>query len=205
MLETAKLFGVHFSINFVVNNSGEVAGVFGGSLEGSHRAAVAFLRRFVDVKLPKAPDIAVICPGQPLSCDLYQGVKALIAMQHVLRPDTVVVLYGAFPEGMNSVDFPKPLQLFEDLDEAKAYTIAHYRIQMDHTLPIIDLLKREIRVIVCTEGVSATEIRQIRMSPVPKLDEALQQAYTLCGKAKPQVAFCPHPQKAVLTLAEPKE
>ena len=76
---------------------------------------------------------------------------------------------------------------------------------MDHTLPIIDLLKREIRVIVCTEGVSATEIRQIRMSPVPKLDEALQQAYTLCGKAKPQVAFCPHPQKAVLTLAEPKE
>ena len=205
MLETAKLFGVHFSINFVVNNSGEVAGVFGGSLEGSHQAAVAFLRRFVDVKLPQAPDIAVICPGQPLSCDLYQGVKALIAMQHVLRPDTVVVLYGAFPEGMNSVDFPKPLQLFEDLDEAKAYTIANYRIQMDHTLPIIDLLKREIRVIVCTEGVSATEIRQIRMSPVPKLDEALQQAYTLCGKAKPQVAFCPHPQKAVLTLAEPKE
>lgn len=200
MVEAARMFGVDFTVNFVVNNSMAPSGVFAGDLEKSHLIACEYLRKFVDVKLPEIPDIAVVCPGLPLSCDLYQGVKALISMHKVINKDTVVVIYGAFPEGMNSVDFPKPLKLYKDLNEAEKFTWENYKIQMDHTLPIIDLLKLGIRVIVNTDTVEKEEVEALRMIREESLDRAIEMAFEMCGKENPKVVFCPHPQKADLSL-----
>ena len=199
MLEVAKMFGVDFSINFVVDNSGAPAKVFTGSLEGSHDAATDYLDGFVRVRLPEKPDVFVVTPGVPLSIDMYQGVKALFAIQHVVDKDTVVLLYGDFPEGMNSEDYVLPLHMFQDLDEARQWTWDHYRIQMDHTLPTIDMLKAGVKIVVSTPNVSDDEIRAIRMTPCQDLDEALKLAEALTGKEQPKVMFCPHPQRAVIS------
>lgn len=198
MLEIAQMFGVDFSVNFVVDNAGQPAGVFAGGLVEAHKAATDFLDQFCQVQLPEKPDIFVITPGQPLSIDLYQGVKALIAMQHVIDQSTVVVLYGDFKEGMNSTDFPLPLRKYQDLDEAKAFAWNNYQIQMDHTLPIIDILKQKVKVIVCTKNVPAEEIEAIRMVHCSELSDAMNLAKQMAGKASPKVMFCPHPQRAII-------
>ena len=200
MTETARMFGVDFTINFVVDNNGIPSGVFAGDLEKSHEMACDYLKQYVDVKLPKCPDVAVICPGIPLSCDFYQGVKALISMHKVIDSNTVVVIYGAFPEGMNSVDFPKPLKLYKDLEEARKYTWENYKIQMDHTLPVIDLLKEGIRVIVVSDTLSEEEISDLRMIKEVDVNKAVKMAMEMTGKDCPKIAFCPHPQKSILSL-----
>jgi len=198
MLEVALMFGVDFSVNFVVNNSQKPAGVFAGALVESHLKAVTFLRQFCDVKITGKPDIFVITPGSPLNCDLYQGIKALIAMHHVLSKDSVVVLYGNFPEGVNSHDFLEPLAKYKNLDEARKYAWDNYKIQMDHTLPIIDILKIGTKIIICSENVSDEEIKVLRMIHCRELGKAMKIAFELSRKGQPKVAFCPHPQKAII-------
>ena len=119
-------------------------------------------------------------------------------MQHVIDQSTVVVLYGDFKEGMNSTDFPLPLRKYQDLDEAKAFAWNNYQIQMDHTLPIIDILKQKVKVIVCTKNVPAEEIEAIRMVHCSELSDAINLAKQMAGKASPKVMFCPHSQRAII-------
>ncbi len=199
MVEAAQMFGVDFSVNFVVNNSQEPAAVYAGGLIESHLKAVEFLRRFCKVKITGKPDIYITTPGRPLNCDLYQGVKAIIAIRHILSEDSVVLLYGDFPEGVNSHDFLYPLKKFNDLDEARNYAWNNYEIQMDHTLPIIDILKKGIKIIVCSKNVNDEDIETLRMIPSNDLNEAIKMAIKLSGKEKPKIAFFPHPQEAIIS------
>lgn len=201
MLETAKMFGVDFSINFVVNNSGALSGVYTGSLEGSHKAATDFLAPYVDLPLPEKPDLFVITPGAPFHIELYQGIKALFALKHVVGSDTVVLLYGDFPEGVNSEDFLKPLRMFQDLSEAKEWTLKNYRIQMDTTLPLIDLLEQGVKIVLCTTNISEEDAAAMRMTLCEDFKEAFAVSQALTGKNSPRTMFCPHPQRGVVHYA----
>jgi nickel-dependent lactate racemase len=202
MLETAKMFGVDFGVNFVVNNAGQPAAIFSGGLEESHMAAVECLQRFCNVILPRKADIFVITPGNPLNCDFYQGVKALFAIQHVLAPESVVLLYGNFPEGINSEDYVAPFHKFPDsFQKARDYAWNNYKIQMDHTLPTADILMQGTKIVVCSDNIPADEISALGMIPHSDLDRAVADAITLSGKEKPAIAFCPHPQRAIIRYA----
>lgn len=200
MVEAAKMFGVDFNVNFVVDATEQPSRVFAGSLEESHLQATEYVREFCTIALPEKPDVFVITPGSPLNCDMYQGVKALIAMHHVLDANTVVLLYAAFPEGMNSDDFVAPLLKYpDDLDKAKNYAWNNYKIQMDHTLPIIEIIKTGAKIVVCTDHVPDTLIRALHMTPCPDLDNAMTLAVKLSGKQNPRVAFCPQPQRGLVS------
>jgi nickel-dependent lactate racemase len=203
MLEAAQRFGVDFSVNFVVNDSNQPSAVFTGGLEESHLAAVRYLRDYCTVTLPQRADILFAPPGNPLNCDMYQGVKAIIALQHVLDENSVVIFYGNFPEGMNSNDFMEPFRLFpEDLDRAKEYAWNHFAIQMDHTLPMIDILKKGVRILTVTDTVLKQDLALLHMQWCKNLEEALQQAYIMTSK-QAKVAFLPQPWRSVVRLEIP--
>ncbi|MDR0576485.1 MAG: nickel-dependent lactate racemase [Candidatus Accumulibacter sp.] len=199
MLEVARRFGVDFSVNFVVNDTGQPAAVFAGGLEESHLAAVRHLRGYCTVTLPRRADILVAPPGIPLNCDMYQGVKAIIALQHILDGNSVVIFYGDFPEGMNSRDFMEPFRLFpDDLDRAREYAWNHFAIQMDHTLPMIDILKKGVRILAVTDTVPRQDIALLRMHWCGSLDEALDRAYAMTSR-QAEVAFLPQPWRSIIT------
>ena len=200
MLEAARMFGVDFNVNFVVDGSEQPSRVFAGSLEESHLYATKYVEGFVEVVLPKKPDLFIITPGSPLNCDMYQGVKALIAMHHVLDEDTAVLLYGAFPEGVNSEDFVAPFLKFpDDLDKAKDYAWNNYSIQMDHTLPIIEIIKTGAKIIVCSENIPDELIKTLHMLPCRNLEKAIALAASLLNKKDPVVAFLPQPQRGLVS------
>ena len=199
MLETARMFGVDFSVNFVTAQSGEAAGVFAGGLESSHLASTVYLRQFCSVQVPRRADVLVTTPGAPLNCDMYQGVKSVFALSHLLEPGSVVLLYGAFPEGMNSVDYIDPLRRFQsDLKAARRYAWENYRIQMDHTLPTIDILEKGVKIVVCSDTVARQDILDLQMYPCSTMEEAMRTAIGLTGKAEPQIGFFPSAQSALL-------
>ncbi|MDO5111142.1 MAG: nickel-dependent lactate racemase [Clostridia bacterium] len=203
MLETAKMFGVDFSVNFVVDQTGAPSEVFVGGLEGSHMAAVEYLRQFCNITVPKKIDLFVVTPGSPLNCDMYQGVKAIFALQHLLTPDSVVLFYGAFPEGMNSFDYVDPLRKFHtDYDAARKYTWDHYKIQMDHTLPTLDILQMGVKIVVCSDTVDKQDLLDLQMLPYENMDEALEDAIKLTGKDNPSVGFFPSSQSAVIRYGD---
>lgn len=197
MLETAKMCGVDYSVNIVMNQEYAIAGIFSGDLQESHEAAAEFLKGFCYVQLPEKPDIYVVCPGSPLNIDMYQGVKALIALHSFVDEDTTVILYGTFDEGINSSDFLDPFKAYPDLEDLKEFVWNNYKIQMDHIVPIREILKKKTRVLVVSDNVLEEDIIAMHMEKKNTLQEAVDAAIKENKKAVPRVAICPQSYRCI--------
>lgn len=200
MLETARMCGVDYSVNIVMNQEYDIAGIFAGDLQKSHEAAAEFLKGFCHVALPEKPDIYVVCPGKPLSIDMYQGVKALIALHSMADENTTIVIYGSFDEGINSVDFLEPFRMYPDLEELKNFVWNNYKIQMDHIVPIREILRKKTRILVVSDNVAEKDLKAMHMEKKATLQEAVDAAMEGCGKARPRVAICPQSYRCMWSI-----
>ena len=199
MLEAAKRFRVDFVVNFVINDRLEPAAVFAGDLEGSHAAAVDFLRRFCKVSVPERPDVIVTTPGSPLHLDFYQSIKPIIALMDLLEEGMVLALYSECREGVQSDDMLRPFRNTKTLDEAIAYLMRHYTIQMDHALLLAKALQKGVKIAVCSPNVDPADFTAMHMTPCASPQDLLDTACRLSGKKKNKVLFYPAPQKGLVS------
>ncbi len=200
MLEAAQRFGVDFSVNIVVDINQEPSAIFAGDLVDAHVEAANYVLKYSKVVLPEKPDVIVTTSGTPLNIEMYQAVKALIALGHIAQPGMAVVFYGEFPEGVHSPDFMEPFYKYEDLDEARQFTLDDYRVQRDHTLPIIDLLKLGLKVFVFSPNVTREEIAALRMVYCESLQDAVDQALAYAG-TDAKLIVLPKSQRAIFSIA----
>ena len=176
MLETAKMFRMDFTVNFVVNDKLEPSAGFAGGLEESHAAAVAYIRQFCNVRLETKPDIIVTTPGVPLNLDFYQSMKPLIALTDVLDEDITVVLYSDCPEGVQSVDMLRPFENTDNLADMEKYLLENYEIQMDHALLLSKIFKKHVKIVVYSPNVSDDVISKMYMVPCKDPEKLMETA-----------------------------
>ncbi len=193
MEEAAEKFGIDFGVNLILNQQLELSAVFAGEMKKSHQAAVEQVRARLGVSV-KRPDILVTTAGNPLDIDFYQTVKALIALTEILDENTTVILYCGCPEGVNSPDMLRAFRSSRDLEQAVAYTVGSYRIQMDHVLLLSKILRKHVRIIVCCPNIRDEEIRDMFMIPCSTPRAAMAAALEMCGKKEAEVLFYPRPQ-----------
>ena len=79
MEEIARIAGLRFIVNAVMNSRRELAGLFAGDLVQAHRAGVEFARRVYATKLPDKADV-VVFNAYPKDTDLVQIGNALNAV-----------------------------------------------------------------------------------------------------------------------------
>ena len=196
MIETAEFFRLDFCVNFVQNSSNQTAAVFSGPLLLSHQKAVSYLRNYCKNSFEK-PDIVVTTPGTPLNIDFYQSVKSLIALTDVLDESVIVAFYCECPEGINSADMMKPFEQSSTLEGVIDYLKDNYRIQMDHSLLISKILRKNVNIVVYSPNISKSEIKKLHMIPADSVDEMIEKAVSLSGKDNPQILFYPQSQKSL--------
>lgn len=90
--EIARVAGVDFSINGVVNSQRQLAGLFAGDVVAAHRAGVAFARRIYATPLPPPADIAIF-NAYPKDTNLLQSVNAFNVAN--FDPDRVMHSQGS--------------------------------------------------------------------------------------------------------------
>jgi len=90
-LEIARMAGVDFIVNTVLNRRLELIGVFSGDLEQSHEKAVALVRRVVAIPVAQEYDI-VLTHGGYVGINHYQNAKAACNALPVVRRNGFVVL-----------------------------------------------------------------------------------------------------------------
>ena len=203
MEEAAERFRMDFGVNCILNNEMELAAVFTGGMKESHEAAICFVKARLGVKLEK-PDLIVTCPGQPLDIDLYQSVKALIALTELLDEKTITLFYCGCPEGINSPDMLRAFSHSDQLEKVVEWTTQNYEIQMDHVLLLSKFLRKGAKVVLCCEHVADEDARAMFMIPGGKPAEAMALARKLTGREKPKILFYPRPQTG-LPVLEPEE
>jgi nickel-dependent lactate racemase len=102
MEEIARMAGLRFIINDVVNSRRELAGVFAGDPIAAHRAGISFAREVYATHLPDKADVVVL-NAYPKDTDLVQAVNTLNAVDFdlasMLKPGGSTVVVTASPQG----------------------------------------------------------------------------------------------------------
>ena len=203
MAEAARMLGIHFSVNILVDSAGNVADIVCGELEESHRRAVEILSENIAVSFPSRVKILVTTPGHPLNINLYQSIKCIIAAAPVMEDHGVIVVHSACAEGVGSADMLRPFENAGNLDDVVDFLMKTYEIQMDHSLLLAKILQRGIRIVFSSPCVEDAVFRMLGMIPARSLEDGVRISMELSEPGS-RVLFFPCPQRYLPRLTEGK-
>lgn len=105
-LSVAKLAGVDFSLNVVLDTKKRVIKAFAGDLEAAHREACAFVRKHACPTVRNESDVVLTgCGGYPLDATFYQCVKGIVAAVPAVKNRGMIIAAGGCREGMGSKEY----------------------------------------------------------------------------------------------------
>ncbi len=109
MLEGARLCGVRFIINTVLDREQRIAGIFAGELDAAHRAAADFARQLFAIPIAKKADLVIASAGS--AKNFIQSHKALFNAWQALAPNGRIVFLCPAAEGFGGDKFVQWLAL----------------------------------------------------------------------------------------------
>ena len=105
-LSVARLAGVDFSLNVVIDQERRVVRAYAGELEAAHRAACDCAREATCRTVEQPGDIALTSSGgYPLDATFYQCVKGLVTCLPSIRGGGRIVAFGGCREGVGSATY----------------------------------------------------------------------------------------------------
>lgn len=109
MLEGARLCGVDFIVNTVLNRRNEIAGIFAGELDAAHRVACRFAQDLFAVPIERRADLVIASAGG--AKNFIQSHKALFNAYQAMKPGGRMVFACPAPEGYGGNKFAEWLAL----------------------------------------------------------------------------------------------
>jgi nickel-dependent lactate racemase len=198
MVECALMAGIDFIVNVVINRDLKIIGVFAGDMLEAHSQGVDFVNSFSRVEIPTQPDIIITTPGKPLDVDFYQSLKALIAVDAIASPETIVVFYSSCPDGLGSMgrEMLKAFRGVATPEEVEMRVRSHHRVQMDHAFLLSKIMQKGIKIIAYSPNVPSNIIKEM-MIPADSVQEGLDMALQLSKKKIPRVLVYPEAQRTL--------
>jgi nickel-dependent lactate racemase len=138
-LSVARLAGVDFTANVVLDGVRRVVRAFAGGLEPAHDAACAFVRACACRPVTRPADVVVTSGGgYPLDATFYQCVKGFVSCLPAVRPGGTVVAFGGCAEGIGGPEYAGLLARYagrwraflEDIRQPDAFTRDQWEFQM---------------------------------------------------------------------------
>jgi len=109
MLEAARIVGVDYSVNTVLNRHAQIAGIFAGDLDAAHRAAADCARTMFAAPIAERADLVVANAGS--SRNFVQSHKALYNAYQAVKPDGRIIFVARCEEGLGGDAFSKWIRL----------------------------------------------------------------------------------------------
>ncbi len=105
-LQVVRAVGEVFALNVVIDEERRIGFVNFGDVETSHREAVAFVRAYAEVPVPRRfKTVVTTGAGYPLDKTYYQTVKGMVGVLDILAPGGTVIIASECSEGMGSPEF----------------------------------------------------------------------------------------------------
>jgi len=183
MEKIAKIAGLNFIINTVLNSKGRIVEVICGDPVKAHRKGIETTKKVYERKIPELADI-IILSAYPVDIDYWQGMKPLLYAQHGVKENGTIIFLASMPEGISSVHLElekygdksyKEIKKLIKENKIKDLVCAHALLQ--HTL-----VKGRTEVICISEGSSQEQKEKIGFKHADSLEKALEIALTKQGK-----------------------
>ena len=192
MLAAARMAGLAFILNVVIDGDHNVIGAFAGASEAAHAAGCEFVGELAAVDAIPC-DIAVTTNGgYPLDQNIYQAVKGMCAAEATLGEGGVIIAVDGCADGHGGEGF------FKSVSENEPAAFERTCIERPATETLADQWESQILsrilahhpVILVSDLCDHGMISAMHMTPASTVDEALEIAFRLKG-ADAKVAVIP--------------
>ncbi len=179
--EAAKMVGVDFILNVVLDEHKQIVRSVAGDVVQAHREGCRYLDRLYAKRIFERVDIVVVSQGgAPKDLNLYQTQKALDNAKHAVKDGGVIILVGSCKEGMGEHVFeewmtksPSPESMIE-------------RIERDfqlggHKAAAIAMVLEHADIYLVSE-LEAEFVDSIFLKPFSTVQAAFDAALARCGE-----------------------
>ncbi|MBQ2749406.1 MAG: nickel-dependent lactate racemase [Clostridia bacterium] len=186
MRAAAKMAGLRYIVNVIINGEKETVAAFAGDPEEAHGAGCRYLAGYCGVKPQKKGDIVITTNGgYPLDQNIYQSVKGLTAGEGACRDGGVLIITAACADGTGGEHFYRALR--DAASPAELYD-ACMQVPQAETKPdqwqyqILARIMKRFSVIFVSSPEAASLIRDMKLGYAGTLSEAIAMAEEIVGK-----------------------
>lgn len=188
MAAAARMAGLAYIVNVVIDGRKEVAAAFAGNPEATHAASCAYLSEHCRVEPQPANIVITTNGGWPLDQNIYQSVKGLTAAEASANPDAILIMCAECSDGTGGEHF---FRLMADCDDVDQLYRRLARTPQENTqadqweAQVLARILKKHRVIFVTEPALGETVTRMKMEYAPTLEEAVAAARREKGEAAP--------------------
>jgi nickel-dependent lactate racemase len=191
MVEQAKMAGLSFIINVLLNERGNITDVFAGDPVLAHEKGCELEKYLATVHIKHKVDISIVtCGGAPLDIDLYQTCKAIDTAAQITRSGGIIIVAARCDAGIGPRSFydlhssaGSPSEVLERIKQGEHAGVQWQnlflaRAQLDHEIFLMSSLRPE-------------QVHNMKMTAIPSIEEGVSKALAALGK-KAEIAVIPY-------------
>jgi len=199
MVEQARLAGLDFIVNVVLNKEKQITHVLSGDPVIAHEAGCEIVRSIAGVRINQKFDIVITTnSGAPLDLNLYQTCKGIDMASQITRDGGIIIVAAACNTGVG------PTQ-FHDL-HASCLTPKEVLQRIRHEEPIGVQWQNQLLAraqlghdIYLVSDLQPKTVKDMMLVPFSTIEEAISEARTVLGK-KAEIAIIPEGPLVLPTL-----
>ena len=184
MLYAAKNVPVHFCLNVVMDGQRRIVGSFAGDVESAHATGCEFLGRLAGVSQVTSDIVIASNGGYPMDQNLYQSPKGVSTAAACAGEDGVIIMVASCCDGIGGDEFKRLLQAGSPqqiIDTIMAIPPKE-SIPEQWCAQILAQILVKHKVILVTQHMDHSLVRQLHLIPASTVDEALAMAYEIKGR-----------------------
>ena len=190
MIEQAKMAGLNFIVNVLLNEKGEITDVFAGDPVIAHEQGCELEKHLATACIDHQVDVSIVtCGGAPLDIDLYQTCKAIDTAAQITKSGGIIIVAARCDAGIG------PRSFYDLHSSAATPTEVLERIkQGEHTgVPWQNLFLARAQLeheVFLVSGLEPEQVRHMKMTAIPSVEEGLSRALAALGQSA-EIAVIP--------------
>ena len=193
MVWAARKAKLAFICNVVINSEKEPIYAVAGDVEKAHEEGCRFLSSLCRVKAATADIVISTNGGYPLDQNIYQAVKGMTAAEATVREGGVIIMLAASNDGLGGDDFYHQMADEKDIHMTMALFLSRGR---NETVPDQWQTQIFLRILMKATVVYVSSapdgiVEDLHMVPAHSLEEALEKARKIVGKADATITAIP--------------
>ena len=172
--------GEILALNVVIDDERRIGFVNFGPIEPSHLEAVAFMRPYGEVPVPRRfKTVVTTSAGYPLDKTYYQTIKGMVGVIDIVEPGGTIIIASECSEGMGSPEFVEAQRILCRVGPERfmvdIISRNHARIDEWQTQMLVKAL-RAGKVQLYTTGLRPSDLADIYVEPVLSVEKAVLES-----------------------------
>ncbi len=181
----ARMAGLTAIVNVVLDGGGRIVRSFSGDPVEAHRAGSAWAGELYRVAIPHSETVDIfITDTHPLDQDLWQGVKAMCALECIVPDGALVIVVTPAPEGV-SRQHPGVLEFGYRGLEATSRLVQEGRLDKvtAHNIVQGGRLVERTQPFMVSPGIAPDDVRKLGFTPFASAQDAFNEAASRKGRS----------------------